>query len=290
MKLLCAVASQIGLAIENARLFDALRRHSEELEKTVEERTAALNRAQLKLYQTEKMASLSRLVAGVAHEINNPLGALKSNLELLMVMFGRAATQPDRPREEAVLFEHLAGLGQASAAACARIVNVVRALSSFARLDEADFKKADVNEGIRTVTVPLDPSLRRNVELRLDLAPLPQIVCFPALLNEAFMNLLVNACQAIKTSGQVIISSVLDAEHVVVTISDTGSGIPREHLGKIFEPGFTTKKLGVGIGLGLAVVYSVIKEHGGTIEVESEPDRGSMFRIRLPITPRGPKA
>ncbi len=287
LKLLCAVASQIGLAIENARLFDALRRHSEELEKTVEERTAALNRTQLKLYQTEKMASLSRLVAGVAHEINNPLGALKSNLELLMVMFGRAATRPDRAREEAVLFEHLVGLGQASVAACARIVNVMRALSSFARLDEADFKKADINEGIKTVTQLLDPSVRRNVEVSMDLGPLPHIICFPALLNEAFMNLLVNACQAIKTSGQVSISTRQDADHVVVTMRDTGSGIPREHLGKIFDPGFTTKKVGVGVGLGLAVVYSVIKEHGGTIEVESEPGRGSTFRIRLPITPPG---
>jgi signal transduction histidine kinase len=287
LKLLCAVANQIGLAIENARLFDALRRHSEALEKTVEERTAALQKTQLRLFQTEKLASLSRLVAGVAHEINNPLGALKSNLELLMVMFGRAAATPDRPKDEQVLFQHLVGLGQDSVTACARIVGVVRALSSFARLDEADFKKADINEGIRTVVQLLDPVLRRKVNLKLELGQVPQIICFPALLNEALMNLLVNACQSIKSSGQVTVVTSRDSEQVVISICDTGSGIPKEHLGKIFEAGFTTRKVGTGAGLGLAVVSSVIKEHGGTIEVESELDRGSTFRIRLPITPPG---
>ncbi len=287
LKLLCAVASQIGLAIENARLFDALRRHSEELEATVQERTAALQRTQLKLFQTEKMASLSRLVAGVAHEINNPLGALKSNLEILMVMFGRAATSGGRSPEEQALFEHLVGLGQSSVGACARIVGVVRALASFARLDEADFKKADVNDGIRTTLQLLDPSLRRNVRIQLDLGDLPQITCFPALLNEAVMNLLVNACQSIKVSGQVSVCTRREGDHVVLSICDTGSGIPKEHLARIFEPGFTTKKGGVGVGLGLAVVDSVIREHGGSIEVESEPGQGSTFRVKLPVTPPG---
>jgi signal transduction histidine kinase len=284
LRLLCAVASQIGLAIENARLFVALKRSNEELEKIVEERTATLQRTQLKLFQSEKMASLSRLVAGVAHEINNPLGALKSNLELLMVMFGRAATTPGRPKEESVLFEHLVGLGQASVAACARIVNVVRALSSFARLDEAEFKQADVNEGLRTVVRLLDPALSRNITIDLDLGELPEIRCYPALLNDAFMNLLVNACQAIRKSGEVRISTRREGEYVLLMFEDTGSGIPPEHRNKIFDPGFTTKKVGVGVGLGLAVVYSVIREHGGTIDVESELDRGTVFKIRLPIS------
>jgi signal transduction histidine kinase len=285
LKLLCAVANQIGLAIENARLFDALRRHSEELEQTVAERTAALQKTQFKLYQTEKMASLSRLVAGVAHEINNPLGALKSNLELLMVMFGRAAANPDRPKDEQVLFQHLVGLGQDSVSACARIVGVVRALSSFARLDEADFKKADINDGIRTVVQLLDPVLRRKVSFKLELGPVPQIVCFPALLNEALMNLFVNACQAITSaSGQVTVTTFQEGEEVLISIRDTGIGIPKEHLSKIFDAGFTTKKLG---GLGLAVVNSVIKEHGGKIDVESEPGKGSTFTVHLPVNPPG---
>jgi signal transduction histidine kinase len=290
LRLLCAVAAQIALAIENARFFDALKRSNEELEQIVEERTAALQRTQLKLYQTEKMASLSRLVAGVAHEINSPLGALKSNLELLMVMFGRAATTPGRPKEEAVLFEHLVGLGQASVGACARIVNVVRALSSFARLDEAEFKQADINEGVRTVVRLLDPALSRDVRIALDLGDIPEIQCYPALLNEAFMNLLVNACQAIKKSGEVTIQTRRDGEHVRIRIQDTGTGIAPEHLDKIFDPGFTTKRVGVGVGLGLAVVYSVIKEHEGSIDVESELNRGSTFTIRLPVSRAAPKA
>jgi GAF domain-containing protein len=122
LQLLCAVASQIGLAVENARFFEALKKTNENLERLVEERTAALAEAQLKLYQAEKIASLSRLVAGVAHEINNPLGALKSNLDLLTTSFDRLAARPVKPGEEAGVFQDLAELGQVSVAACARIV------------------------------------------------------------------------------------------------------------------------------------------------------------------------
>jgi len=289
LQLLCAVASQIGLAIENARFFEELKSTNENLEQLVEERTAALAETQLKLYQTEKIASLSRLVAGVAHEINNPLGALKSNLDLITGTFGRLISRPGRDQEETGLFQNLADIGQTSAAACARIVAVVRSLSSFARLDEAAFKMADINEGIRTVVQLLDPALTRHVQIDLKLGKIPIIPCFPALLNEAFMNLLVNACQAIKESGKITVETQRAEGLVILRISDTGCGIPRERLNTIFEPGFTTKGVGVGVGLGLAVVYSVIKEHQGSIEVESEIDRGSVFTLRLPIEKQHPK-
>ncbi len=284
LRLLCAVASQVGLSVENARFFDALKRANEGLERQVEERTAALRETELKLYRSEKMASLSRLVAGVAHEVNNPLGALKANLELLMVLFGRLATTGNRPVEEVNMLKHMVAISHESVSACARIMSVVRSLSSFARLDEAEFKVASVNEGLSAIVQLLDPSARRRVEVILDLGDVPSIPCYPALLNEAFMNLLNNACQSIKKSGQVVIQTRHKGRQVVVSIRDTGGGIEREHLDKIFDPGFTTKGVGVGIGLGLAVAYSVIREHHGTIEVESELGQGSTFTVRLPIS------
>ncbi len=281
LSLLCAVASQIGLAIENARFYDALRRSNEELEQMVEERTRALRETQMKLFQTEKMASLSRLVAGVAHEVNNPLGALKSNLELLMVMFGRAATTRGRSKEEASLFEHLVGLGESSVAACARIVEVVRSLTSFVRLDEAEFKRANVNNSIRTVIHLLDPSLRRQARITTHLGEVPDIPCYPALLNQALMSLLVNACQAVKQRGEVTVRTHLEDETVVVSISDSGCGIPKEHLSRIFEAGFTTK--GPGVGIGLAIVKRIIQEHNGAIEIQSEEGQGCTVTVRLPV-------
>lgn len=284
LSLLCAVASQIGLAIENARFFDALKRTNEELEQIVEERTAALRETQVKLFQTEKMAALSRLVAGVAHEINNPLGALKSNLDLLVQMFDRVAANPDRRADQSVLFENLAGLGQTSLLACGRIASVVRSLTAFVRLDQAEFKPASLNDGIQTVLQLMGPSVRQGIRITTRLGDLPEIPCYPALLNQALMHLIENACQAIKQTGDVTIETSRQDNQVVLRIRDTGCGIPEEHLPRIFEPGFTTKGVGVGVGMGLAVVQQVIREHHGTIDVESDAGKGCLVTIHLPLT------
>lgn len=284
LSLLCAVASQIGLAIENARFFDALKRTNEELEQIVEERTAALRETQVKLFQTEKMAALSRLVAGVAHEINNPLGALKSNLDLLVQMFDRVAANPDRRADQSVLFENLAGLGQTSLLACGRIASVVRSLTAFVRLDQAEFKPASLNDGIQTVLQLMGPSVRQGIRITTRLGDLPEIPCYPALLNQALMHLIENACQAIRQTGDVTIETSRQDNQVVLRIRDTGCGIPKEHLPRIFEPGFTTKGVGVGVGMGLAVVQQVIREHHGTIDVESDAGKGCLVTIHLPLT------
>jgi signal transduction histidine kinase len=284
LSLLCAVASQIALAIENARFFDALKRTNEELEQIVEERTAALRETQLKLSQTEKMAALSRLVAGVAHEINNPLGALKSNLDLLMQTFDRVAAGTDRPEEQSTLFESMTSLGQTSLQACSRIGAVVRSLTAFVRLDQAEFKPASLNDGIQTVLQLMGPSVRQGVSITTRLGDLPEIPCYPALLNQALMHLIENACQAIRQSGDVTIETSRQGDDAVIRIRDTGCGIPKEHLPRIFEPGFTTKGVGVGVGMGLAVARRVVEEHHGTIQVESEVGQGCLVTIHLPLT------
>jgi signal transduction histidine kinase len=282
LELLCAVASQVSLSVENARFFEALRRANEELEIKVDQRTAELRDSQVKLYQAEKMASLSRLVAGVAHEVNNPLGALKANLEVVTVMAGRLAGGDGRSEKETKLLEQLAKIAKESVAACSRIMGVVRSLRTFARLDESEFKMANVNDGLTAMVQLLDPSVRERVEVVMELGDIPAIPCYPALLNEAFMNLLGNSCQAIQKTGQVFIKTSRINDEVAISFRDTGVGISPEHLPKIFEPGFTTKSRGVGIGLGLAIAFSVIKEHRGSIDVESELGHGATFTIRLP--------
>jgi len=287
LRLLCAVASQIALTVENARFFDALKRSNEELERLVEQRTAALRETELRLYQTEKMSSLSRLVAGVTHEINSPLGALKANLEVLNAVGHRLAEARSGAGEQ--LDESWQGMLevlQESLAACGRIMAVVRSLRSYARLDESEFKVADVNEGVKAAIELLDPSVRRNVAIELALGAVPPIACFPALLNEAFTNLLVNACQACQRAeggGKVRIETGLEGSSVSVAISDNGPGIPPEQQAKIFDPGFTTKGVGVGLGLGLSIAYLVVREHGGSITLHSHPGAGATFTVRLPV-------
>jgi signal transduction histidine kinase/pSer/pThr/pTyr-binding forkhead associated (FHA) protein len=283
LQLLCGIASQIGLAIENAKFYEALKRTNENLENIVEERTAALAQTQLKLYQAEKIASLSRLVAGVAHEINNPLGALKSNLDLLTTMSARLISGSAGSADAKEHLSSFAELSRISIAACTRIASVVRALNSFAHLDEAAYKLADINEGLKTSVRLLDPALIQNVDIKFKLAEIPQIPCFPTLLNEAFMNLLVNACEAIEGSGEVTVETRREGDNIIIMVQDSGRGIPQEHLRTIFDPGFTTKGKGVGIGLGLPVVYSVIREHQGSVDVKSELNQGSLFTIHLPI-------
>jgi signal transduction histidine kinase/pSer/pThr/pTyr-binding forkhead associated (FHA) protein len=283
LELLCAVASQVGLSVENAKFFDELKRANEELERRIELRTAELSASELKRFQAEKIASLSRLVAGVAHEVNNPLGALKANLEVVMVMAGRLATSESRSEKEIKMVEQLVKIAQESVSACTRIMGVVRSLRTFARLDESEFKMANVNDGLAATVQLLDPALRKRVEFHLNLGDLPQIPCYPALLNEVFMNLLTNACQAIKQHGEVFIETRQEDGEVIVTIRDTGCGIPPHQLEKIFDPGFTTKGVGVGVGLGLAIAFRVVKEHQGVIQAASEVGVGSTFTVRLPM-------
>jgi signal transduction histidine kinase len=171
-----------------------------------------------------------------------------------------------------------------SIAACSRILEVVRSLRSYARLEESEYKVASINDGLAAAVDLLDPGLRAGVAIDLRLGSVPAIACFPALLNEAFMNVLINACQASRgvEGGRVEIVSRLEGSDIVVEVRDNGVGIPTEHLVKIFDPGFTTKGVGVGLGLGLSVAYLVIREHGGTIGVDSRPGAGTTVTVRLP--------
>jgi two-component system NtrC family sensor kinase len=284
--LLEALAGMGGVAVENARLYESL-------EERVQERTAELSRTlrelretQSQLVQSEKMAALGNLVAGVAHEINTPLGAVTSNTDLL----GRALARLRETKTDSEAQRYLERAGAAvdvSREACGRIAHIVKSLRNFTRLDEAERKPADLHEGLES-TLTLAAHLTKNrIAVHREYGALPPLDCHANQINQVFLNVLVNAAQAIEGPGTITIRTRCEdhpaGRRAIVEISDTGRGIAPEHLGKIFDPGFTTKGVGVGTGLGLAISYRIVAAHRGTIEVDSAVGRGSTFRIVLPL-------
>jgi signal transduction histidine kinase len=169
-----------------------------------------------------------------------------------------------------------------------RIRDVVKNLRLFSRLDDGEFKRIDLHENIDS-TIRLLSGYYGSGRIRLvrEYGELPHVNCYAGQLNQVWTNLLVNAAQAIKQTGEVKISSRVEGESAVITISDTGDGIEPEHLRKIFDPFFTTKPVGEGTGLGLSISYGIIEKHGGTIEAESVPGAGSTFRVSIPIKAHG---
>jgi signal transduction histidine kinase len=249
-----------------------------------------LKRAQAKLVQSEKMASLGQLVAGVAHEINTPVGAIHSMRDSLAraVEKMRAELEQNHPQilEEPAVKRSLKVLQdglRVIETGSARVTGIVKRLKTFARLDEAELQLADIHAGIEDTLVLLAHELKKGIEVEKRYGELPKINCYPGQLNQVFLNVLVNAAQAIDGRGKITIETRAESSHVVVKIADTGSGIPAEVLPRIFDPGFTTKGVGVGTGLGLSIVYGIVQDHSGEISVESEVGQGTTFIIRLPI-------
>jgi two-component system, NtrC family, sensor kinase len=253
-----------------------------------------LRDAQMQLVQSEKMASLGNLVAGVAHELNTPIGAVASNADVarraLEVVREGLALPALAPHAEANprIGKALGILEEATKVtrdASERVSRIVKSLRNFARLDEAERKKADLHEGLDSTLTLLRHELGGRIEVVKDYGKLPEIDCFPNQLNQVFMNILVNACHATEGKGKINIATRLDGKNAIVRISDTGKGIKPEHLTKIFDPGFTTKGVGVGTGLGLSISFRIIQDHHGSISVESDVGKGTTFTLRLPIEP-----
>ncbi len=273
------------ILIERQRRGEELKRANEELSRLISE----LRAAQERLVMQAKLASLGQLVAGVAHEINTPLGAVVSNNDLFLRCFARLrahveelglVADPIVARDLRAVEE----LGEVTRTACARITGIVRELRTFARLDEADRKSVDLHEGLESTLVLINHLIKGRIEIRREYARLPPVECHPNQLNQVFMNLLVNACQAIDGEGTITLTSWSepDAPWVHISVADTGSGIAPENLARIFDPGFTTKGAGVGTGLGLAICYQIVEAHGGHITVESERGKGTTFTVTLP--------
>ncbi len=290
--LLVALAGMGGVAIENARLY-------EHLEENVQERTVELTRtlaelreAQTQLVQSEKMAALGDLVAGVAHEINTPLGAIVSNIDLMARALDRVrGSLADPAQRDAALgyVTRVADTVAVSREAARRITGIVGSLRNFARLDETERKAVDLHEGIESTLLLAQHLFKNRITVRRHYGELPRVDCFPNQLNQVVLNILVNAAHAIDGAGEISVSThtapatETRPESVVIEIVDTGCGIPPEHLGRIFDPGFTTKGVGVGTGLGLAICYRIVAAHHGRIDVDSTPGRGTTVRITLPV-------
>lgn len=306
-------AEALSMAQENERL---IREQNIELERKVHERTAALQesndtlkRTQAQLVQSEKMSSLGQLTAGIAHEINNPINFITSNIaplrrnihDVVESISAYRAIDPQqasdalaeqRKRDESLgLDETISELGdiiQSMDEGAKRTAEIVRGLRHFSRLDENDLKPSDINEGLRSTLAVLAPQYRDKVDLRLDLSEVPKVECFPGKINQVMMNILNNAAQATlaRVDGRerrVTASTASTDDHVIIRIADTGVGMSDHVKARIFDPFFTTKPVGEGTGLGLAIVYGIINEHQGTIAVDSEPGEGTTFIITLPL-------
>jgi two-component system NtrC family sensor kinase len=236
------------------------------------------------LIQAEKMATLGFLVAGVAHEINTPMGAIHSNNDIMLraVSKIRKNLEPDTNKEVVRLLEILEGVCRNNETAAERIMYIVRSLKNFARLDEADRKRVDLHEGVESTLMLLQHQLKSRIRIEKQFGEIPGVLCHPNQVNQVFMNILANAAQAIPGAGVIKIRTWRDGELVKVAITDTGVGIPRENLSKIFDAGFTTKAAGRGTGIGLSICYKIIEDHGGTIEVDSS-NAGTTFTIALPV-------
>ncbi len=280
---------EVSVVSEFARLIDSGYRRWLEI-RTLEDTNHQLLTAQAQLVQSAKMAAMGELVAGVAHEMNNPLGAAKSTNDVLERIFVRLA--PSDPEEMRLVGQGREAL-KTHRSAVERMSTIVRDLRDFARLDEAEVKDADLHQGIEATLNLLAYELGDRIELVREFSVLPLVRCSPARMNQVFMNLLRNAVRAIPDRGRITIRTAVDGDHVALAFADTGIGIAPEHLARIFDPGFTTKgaagssgsggTVGVGTGLGLPIAARIVEEHGGRITVESTPGRGTTFTVEMPI-------
>jgi two-component system NtrC family sensor kinase len=277
--------------------FNTMAEKITEARRDLENKIDELQKTQAQLVHSAKMVSLGQLVAGVAHELNNPIGYIYSNMthlkeysEKLVHLVQIAEKDPAKLEEEKkkvefnYIVEDLPRLIKSCEDGALRTRDIVLGLRNFSRLDESSLKEVDIEEGINNTLQLLSGELKTRIKVHLDLSGLPKIKCYASQINQVFMNILTNAAQAIDVKGDIFISTKLSDQNAVITIKDNGPGIPANVLGKIFDPFFTTKSIGKGTGLGLSISYGIIKKHGGDILVKSEPGKGTEFTILLPLS------
>ena len=288
-----------------------VRRVQSELElnyERIKQTNSRLEEAQNQLLQAEKMASIGQLAAGVAHEINNPIGFVSSNLgslrgyvepvfKLLTLLKQQQQSlspellaelmQLDRAVDLDFVQEDLPQLLSESEEGLSRVKKIVQDLKDFSRVDHADWQDADLNAGLDSTLNVVMNEVKYKADVRKDYGTLPPVRCIAAQLNQVFMNLIVNAAHAIAERGVITLTTRAEGDWVFVEVSDTGSGMPEEVRRRIFEPFFTTKPVGQGTGLGLSLSFSIVQKHGGRIEVESDLGVGTRFKVWIPVQQPG---
>ena len=341
---LASVFNKMSLRINKARVYElkqklmlkklskALANANKGLEAKVEKRTAqlrdshgkleetlkSLQQSQASLVQSEKMASLGQLAAGVAHEINNPMAFVTSNMATLkeytdnimgvidkVTPIVKAANQEDNPLlQQAVqdymhayssadmefLGEDIVTLLDESLEGANRVKDIVANLKNYSRVDAEEFSVANINDCLESTLKITHNETKYNCEVIKDYGELPDIECNPGKLNQVFTNLIVNAAQSMDEDGKLTITTTATQKDIVIKVADTGKGIPKENLDKIFDAFFTTKVVGEGTGLGLYISYGIIQEHDGDMDVTSEVGKGTVFTITLPIYKRSKHA
>jgi two-component system, NtrC family, sensor kinase len=295
-------------ALERRDLLRTARHYKADIEKQNRElalRTAELQRLQAQIIHSEKMASLGQLAAGVAHELNNPAGFIYGNMDILkeqlaglqdlLAAYDRVELPPNlAPLVKAIktrinydqLHDDFVSIIADCREGAERIRDVVQNLRLFSRLDEAELKQIDLQAGIdSTIRLLSQYYSSGRLVLCCDYGELAPVSCYAAQLNQVWMNLLVNAAQAVPGKGSVGITTRQEGNWAVVTISDSGCGIPPDVLPRIFDPFYTTKPVGEGTGLGLSISYAIIQRHGGSIVADSPPGSGTTFTVRIPVIP-----
>lgn len=274
-----------------------LEKYSHTLEQKVKERTQELKAAQSQIVMQAKMASLGDLVAGIAHEMNNPIGVIHSTADTAnrgirkIRDLLKTDKNLDKYSQSSKQLQRNLGFLETNhrtiSAASDRIAGIVESLRAFATLDEALFQKVYIHKNIDTTLTLMQHELKNKVAVIRKYGEIPQIQCYANELNQVFMNLLSNAIQAIDQQGTITISTYANDTRVFIKIADTGRGIPPEYLSRIYDPGFTTQSDGIGKGLGLSIVYNIIQKHHGKIEVNSKLGQGTEVTIVLPIKQSG---
>jgi signal transduction histidine kinase len=272
IEFLTAIGNQIGVAVDNANLYENIKSAYEDLKN-----------AQEQIVQTEKLASLGKLAATIAHEINNPLAAVLTYIRLMIKLIDLNRFSPERLED---ISRYLATMESETE----RCGEIVKNLLAFSRQSKITMKRISIVDIIDKSLALIAHDLEiKGIQLKKNIDPhLPKVQCDFQQIQQALLNLMYNASDAMLDGGTLTVTANKKAEterFLEVAVSDTGCGITGEDKEKIFDPFFTTKEEGKGVGLGLSVVYGIITRHNGTIEVESEPGKGSTFKIRLPIAP-----
>lgn len=302
------VLSRIRAQLDAKAARDMLRKNNLRLKDQVKSGAHALEQAQKQLLQSEKMAAMGQLAAGIAHEINNPIGYVGSNLTTLeaylndvfalvaayengVAQAGAISSQAfiaARALHQEMNFDYIrqdtTDLLAETKEGIGRVRQIVRDLKDFSHVSDDDWQWADLHRGLESTLNIVWNELKYHCNVIKNYGDLPLVRCLPAQLNQVFVNLLINAAQAIEGSGTITVSTQRDGEKTVsIRIADTGKGIPPAHIERIFEPFYTTKPVGKGTGLGLSLSSSIIERHHGRIDVSSEVGKGSVFTITLPV-------